>query len=109
MNRETKMKNLPDKIYLNTGSVHCDDFKELSEVTWSENMTNPGDIEYRLAYTEHPKGKTLDECKDDFWNFGYADYDLVTDTSEDTSFDDLDKEVVDAIFKAGWDAASTNH
>lgn len=42
------MKNLPDKIYLNLGGEcpYGADFRNLSEVTWSEERINDGDIEY---------------------------------------------------------------
>ncbi len=47
------MKNIPDKIYLNLG-IDCEpvfedenvDFKELSEVTWSQDKIGCNDIEY---------------------------------------------------------------
>lgn len=43
----------------------------------------------------------LRQASSDFWNFGYADYDLDTD---DQNFDELDLNVVETIFKAGWEA-----
>lgn len=49
--------------------------------------------------------KTLEECQSDFWNFGYADYDLTSDDPDNPEFDNLDLEVVYTIFKAGWEAA----
>lgn len=42
------MKNIPEKIYLNLGE-DCPadvDFRDLSEVTWSETKVFPNDIEY---------------------------------------------------------------
>lgn len=42
------MKNIPDKIYLNLGDEcpYNADFRNLSEVTWSEDKVNDNDIEY---------------------------------------------------------------
>lgn len=45
------MKNLPDKIYLNLGELSEDelnetDFKDLSEVTWSEDYVQGMNVEY---------------------------------------------------------------
>lgn len=45
------MKNLPDKIYLNLGDLteeECNelDFKDLSEVTWSEDDVQGRNVEY---------------------------------------------------------------
>lgn len=45
-----KLKNAPDKIYLNIGSEYADDFKELTEVTWSPNKVHESDLEYMRAY-----------------------------------------------------------
>lgn len=48
MNPKSTMKNLPDKIYLNLGDEcpYNADFRNLSEVTWSENKVNDNDVEY---------------------------------------------------------------
>lgn len=42
------MKNLPKKIYLNLGDGCFDDadFRDISEVTWSEEKVNDTDVEY---------------------------------------------------------------
>lgn len=46
------MKNIPNKIYLNLGTIsetECndtEDFHELSEVTWCEDKVDEFDIEY---------------------------------------------------------------
>lgn len=42
------MKNLPERIYLNLGDGCFDDadFRDLSEVTWSEEKVNDTDVEY---------------------------------------------------------------
>lgn len=43
-----KIKNLPEKIYLNLGDGCLDDtdFHALSEVTWSEDKATDNDVEY---------------------------------------------------------------
>ena len=44
-----KLKNIPDRIYLNLGlDGECGevDFNELDEVTWSQDEISDGDIEY---------------------------------------------------------------
>lgn len=45
------MKNVPERIYLNIGDGVPDDvdFRDLSEVTWSEERINDNDIEYVIA------------------------------------------------------------
>jgi len=46
------MKNIPNTIYLNTGTDindDIDDFSELSEVTWCVDKIHDGDIEYKRA------------------------------------------------------------
>lgn len=43
------MKNVPERIYLNLGDETTDDFRDLSEVTWSEDRVTENDIEYALA------------------------------------------------------------
>lgn len=43
------MENLPNKIYLNIGCDQSVDFKELSEVTWSQDRISKDCIEYVLA------------------------------------------------------------
>lgn len=56
-----KIKNLPEKIYLNLGVKDIGediDFKELSEVTWSQDKINDTDIEYTRTY------KSLQEILD---------------------------------------------
>ena len=43
------MKNIPNTIYLNTGTDindDIDDFNDLSEVTWCADETCSDDIEY---------------------------------------------------------------
>lgn len=42
------MKNLPEKIYLNLGDgLPADaDFRDLAEVTWSQEPTTDNDVEY---------------------------------------------------------------
>lgn len=43
------MKNIPKRIFLNLGEIeHSEvkDFKELSEITWSEERVFDSDIEY---------------------------------------------------------------
>lgn len=41
------IKNIPNKIYLNTGYERTDtDFYDLFEVTWSKDKTYVNDIEY---------------------------------------------------------------
>ena len=45
------MKNIPERIYLQHGSMgQCDDFNELSSeaITWSTEKINEDDIEYCL-------------------------------------------------------------
>lgn len=44
----TKIKNLPERIYLNLGDGCLDDadFHALSEVTWSEDKATDNDVEY---------------------------------------------------------------
>lgn len=54
-----------------------------------------------LGQPQQSPMKTLQECQEDFWNFGYADYDLSTDNE---NFDNLEQDVVNEIFKAGWEA-----
>ena len=53
------MKNLPERIYLNIGDeVPSDsDFRELSEVTWSEERVFDNDI----AFTRKPQWKSVEE------------------------------------------------
>lgn len=53
------MKNLPERIYLNIGDeVPSDsDFRELSEVTWSEEKMFDNDI----AFTRKPQWKSVEE------------------------------------------------
>lgn len=49
------MKNIPEKIYLQTGNEcpnDCD-FEELGEVTWNKDKIYDKDIEYRRVH----KGK----------------------------------------------------
>lgn len=44
------MKNIPERIWLNTGldkNEDVKDFNELSEVTWCEDKTSDGDIPYK--------------------------------------------------------------
>lgn len=45
------IKNLPKRIYLNIGDGIPDDvdFRDLSEVTWSEERVNDSDIEYVIV------------------------------------------------------------
>lgn len=45
------MKNLPKRIYLNIGDECPDDvdFRDLEEVTWSDERINDNDIEYVIA------------------------------------------------------------
>lgn len=45
------MKNLPKRIYLNIGDEVPDDadFRDLAEVTWSEEQIHDNDIPYRRA------------------------------------------------------------
>lgn len=45
------MKNAPERIYLNIGDGVPDDvdFRDLSEVSWSEERINDNDIEYVIA------------------------------------------------------------
>ncbi len=45
------MKNTPKEIYLQIGTDRdlVDDFKELHEVTWSEDRINKSDIKFILA------------------------------------------------------------
>lgn len=43
------MKNIPKRIFLNLGEIEhsgVKDFKELSEITWSEERVFDSDIEY---------------------------------------------------------------
>lgn len=40
------MKNQPNKIHLNIGTDGVEDFKELREVTWSEDRINDSDLEF---------------------------------------------------------------
>ena len=43
------MKNIPKRIFLNLGDIQdlgVKDFKELSDVTWSEDRVFDSDIEY---------------------------------------------------------------
>lgn len=63
------MENLPKKIYLNIGTNQSEDFKELSEVTWSQDRIGKDCVEYVLG-SEHqarqqPVRKTLDGVKDE--------------------------------------------
>lgn len=46
------MKNIPKKIYLqisDDADMTCDDFNELSEVSWCDERINDNDIEYALV------------------------------------------------------------
>lgn len=45
------MKNIPERIYLNLGDSVPEnaDFRDLSEVTWSEDRVTDNDVEYALA------------------------------------------------------------
>lgn len=45
------MKNIPQEIYLQIGTERdlVEDFKELREVTWSEDRINKSDINFVLA------------------------------------------------------------
>jgi hypothetical protein len=48
---KTKIKNLPNKIYLQVGDLQENeivDFNELTDVTWCEDKINDSDIEYYL-------------------------------------------------------------
>lgn len=56
------MKNIPNTIYLNIGEnvSNIKDFKDLEEVTWSENKATGDDIPYILKsewhdIRKHPK------------------------------------------------------
>nr|DAJ39486.1 MAG TPA: hypothetical protein [Caudoviricetes sp.] len=43
------MKNIPQRIFLNLGEIEnsgVKDFKELSDITWSEDRVFDSDIEY---------------------------------------------------------------
>ena len=43
------MKNIPKRIFLNLGDIEdlgVKDFKELSDITWSEDRVFDSDIEY---------------------------------------------------------------
>ena len=43
------MKNIPQRIFLNLGEIEhsgVKDFKELSDITWSEDSFFDSDIEY---------------------------------------------------------------
>nr|DAT13029.1 MAG TPA: hypothetical protein [Caudoviricetes sp.] len=43
------MKNIPKRIFLNLGDIEdlgVKDFKELSDITWSEERVFDSDIEY---------------------------------------------------------------
>ena len=44
------MKNIPQRIFLNLGEIEYSgvkDFKELSDVTWSEDRFFDSDVEYK--------------------------------------------------------------
>lgn len=45
------MKNIPERIYLNIGDGVPDDadFRDLEEVTWSDERINDNDIVYVIA------------------------------------------------------------
>lgn len=51
------MKNIPQRIFLNLGEIEhsgVKDFKELSEITWSEDRVFDSDIEYiRVTKTKN--------------------------------------------------------
>jgi hypothetical protein len=54
------MKNLPEIIWLNIGDEVPDnaDFRDLAEVTWSDEQIHDNDIPYRLvAKTERGDSK----------------------------------------------------
>lgn len=51
------MKNIPERIYLNIGEEASADFRELSEVTWSEERVDDNDI----AYTRKPQWISVEE------------------------------------------------
>ncbi len=55
MKRE--MKNLPERIWLNLGEDVPEgaDFRELGEVTWSEEPVNDGDVEYVRGWRDVSK------------------------------------------------------
>ena len=46
--KKIKMKNIPNKIYLQIGekTPKDADFEELNEVTWCQDRINDNDIEY---------------------------------------------------------------
>lgn len=47
------MKNIPERIWLNTGlekGEEVKDFEELSEVTWCKDKTSDGDIPYKRVH-----------------------------------------------------------
>lgn len=62
------MKNIPPKIYLQTGLNdeytidECDDFRKLNQehVTWCHDKCNESDLEYLLASTVQVNGETSD-------------------------------------------------
>lgn len=67
------MKNLPERIYLNIGDeVSADvDFRELSEVTWSEEKVFDNDI----AFTRKPQWISVEDelPEDDSYFYFVAD------------------------------------
>lgn len=77
------MKNLPERIYLNLGDGCFDDadFRDLSEVTWSEEKVNDTDVEYvrKSQWTSVderlPEDDRLVLVRLNF-NFGCSGYDI---------------------------------
>ena len=69
------MKNIPDKIWLVTGLSNTDeevkDFKELSEVTWSEEKIFDRDIPFERTINNHDLWHTV---ADEDWPNSDKDY-----------------------------------
>ena len=79
---------------------------------WADKLTtdfaNEAVENYRNKTTKTldiDEKSSADNAADDFWNFGYADYNLSIDEG---TFDQLDSDVVKEIFKAGWNQALTS-
>lgn len=70
------MKNLPERIYLNLGDGCFDDadFRDLSEVTWSEEKVNDTDVEYVRKSQWISVDERLPEPDTMCLVFGYQDF-----------------------------------
>ncbi len=69
------MKNTPKEIYLQIGTDRdlVDDFKELHEVTWSEDRINKSDIKFILADVVGQNEQLVCDCQKYHTYFGEDD------------------------------------